>query len=126
VYSYLDIQDKWVPITFAVESLRTISASLNKQHNQIMMAKMLQHLESDHPIRVTQQIIATIVSIASESTGPVVIVLSSLMKLLVSAVQQATVVPPPTNVNEQLGLQILIDGVGAVSRKYPSAAQKVI
>jgi hypothetical protein len=124
--SYLDVQDKWVPNTFAVECLQTISYSLNNQHNQIMMTKVLQHLEIPHSTRVTQQIVATIVSIASESTGPVVIVLSSLMKLLISTIQQIAQAPPVPDVEEQLSLQqILIDCVGAVSKKFPSAAQKV-
>lgn len=92
-----------------------------------MMTKVLQHLESPHSIRVTQQIVSTIVSIASESTGPVVIVLSSLMKLLVSTIQEAAQTPPAADVEEKLKLQeILIGCVGAVSKKFPSPAQKVI
>lgn len=138
-YSYLDVHNRWIPNTFAIQCLQTISFSLKPQHNQIMMTRVLQHLEGPpptpngqatnavpHTTQVTTQIVNAITSIVSESTGPVTVVLSSLVKLLVLSVEQSAQTPPPANVEEQLSLQAtLVECVGAISKKFPTGGQKM-
>lgn len=127
VLNYLDVHNRWIPNTFAVQCLQTMSFSLKPQHNQIMMTRVLQHLEATaHSIQVTIQIVNAITSIVSDSTGPVTVVLSSLVKLLVLSVEQSAQTPPPANVEEQLALQAtLVDCVGAISKKVPTGGQKM-
>lgn len=137
--SYLDVHNRWIPNTFAIQCLQTMSFSLKPQHNQIMMTRVLQHLEgppstpnvqqnnaAPHSIQVTMQIVNSITSIVSDSTGPVTAVLSSLVKLLVLSVEQSAQTPPPANVEEQLALQsTLVECVGAISKKFPTGGQKM-
>lgn len=124
--SYLDAHNRWMPNTFAIHCLQTISYSLKPQHNQIMMTRVLQHLESTHTIQVTMQIVDAVTSIVSDSTGPVTVVLSSLVKLLVFSVEQSAQTPPPGNIEEHLALQgTLVECVGAISKKFPTGGQKM-
>eukprot|EP00026_Physarum_polycephalum_P000983 Phypoly_transcript_00984.p1 GENE.Phypoly_transcript_00984~~Phypoly_transcript_00984.p1 ORF type:complete len:857 (-),score=157.30 Phypoly_transcript_00984:1255-3699(-) len=126
VLNYLDAHNRWVPNTFAIHCLQTISFSLKPQHNQIMMTRVLQHLESTHTIQVTMQIVEAITAIVSESTGPVTVVLSSLVKLLVLSVEQSAQTPPPPNLEEHLALQTtIVECVGAISKKFPTGGQKM-
>lgn len=126
VLIYLDTHNMWIPNTFAIHCLQTISFSLKPQHNQIMMTRVLQHLEGTHTIQVTMQIVDAVTAIVSDSTGPVTVVLSSLVKLLVLSVEQSAQTPPPVNVEEHLALQVvLVECVGAISKKFPSGGQKM-
>ena len=91
-----------------------------------MMTRVLQHLEGTHTIQVTMQIVDAVTAIASDSTGPVTVVLSSLVKLLVLSVEQSAQTPPPPNLEEHLALQTtLVDCVGAISKKFPTGGQKM-
>jgi hypothetical protein len=131
VLNYLDSHNKWIPNTFAIECLQTISFSLKPQHNQIMMTRILQHLETPsapnpRTAAVTIQMVATIAAIVSDSTGPVTAVLSSLLKLLVVSVDISSQNPPPSNIEEHLALQAtLVECVGTISKKFPTGGQKM-
>jgi hypothetical protein len=79
-----------------------------------------------HTIQVTMQIVDAITAIVSDSTGPVTVVLSSLVKLLVLSVEQSAQTPPPANIEEQLALQAtLVEGVGSINKKFPTGGQKM-